>query len=107
MATTPDFIEYICEQIAGVGDIRHKKMFGEYMVYVNSKPILLVCDNTVFVKQLSCIADDMQNSEKGFPYNGAKEHYILDIENAEFSKHIISILEPVTSLPKPRKKKSE
>ncbi|MGN0560765.1 MAG: hypothetical protein ACI4K8_06895 [Candidatus Fimenecus sp.] len=25
-------------------------MFGEYMVYVNDKPILMVCDNTVFVK---------------------------------------------------------
>jgi len=107
MAITPDFVEYICEQIAGVGDIRHKKMFGEYMVYVNNKPILLVCDNTVFVKQLDCIADDMRHAEKGFPYNGAKEHYILDIENAEFSKHIIGILEPVTPLPKPRKKKAE
>jgi DNA helicase-2/ATP-dependent DNA helicase PcrA len=35
-----------------VGAVRYKKMFGEYMVYVNEKPILLVCDNTVFVKIL-------------------------------------------------------
>ena len=107
MATTVDLIEYVCEQIAGVGDVRYKKMFGEYMVYVNNKPILLVCDNTVFVKQLDCIADEMQESEKGFPYNGAKEHYILDIENAAFSKTIINILEPVTPVPKPRKKKDK
>ena len=105
MATTIDFIEYVCEQIAGVGDVRYKKMFGEYMVYVNNKPILLICDNTVFVKQLDCIADEMKDAEKGFPYNGAKEHYILDIENSELSKRIINILEPVTLLPKPRKKK--
>ena len=105
MATTVDFIEYVCEQIAGVGDVRYKKMFGEYMVYVNNKPILLVCDSTVFVKQLDCIADEMKTAEKGFPYDGAKEHYILDIENSELSKRIINILEPVTPLPKPRKKK--
>ena len=41
MSTSLDFIEYVCEQIAGVGPIRYRKMFGEYMVYVNNKPILL------------------------------------------------------------------
>jgi len=86
--------------------VRYKKMFGEYMVYINDKPILLVCDNTVFVKQLDCIADEMKSADRGFPYNGAREHYILDIEDGEFSRKIISILEPVTSLPKPRKKKA-
>ena len=40
MSTSLDFIEYVCEQIAGVGQIRYRKMFGEYMVYVNNKPIL-------------------------------------------------------------------
>jgi hypothetical protein len=40
----------------------------------------------------------------GIPYAGAKEHYILDIDDADFSKEIIRILEPVTPLPKPKKK---
>lgn len=104
MGTTIDFIEYICDQIAGVGEIRYKKMFGEYMVYVNSKPILLVCDNTVFVKVLPCLDETMREADKGFPYDGAKEHYVLDIDNAKFSKEVIAILEPVTPLPKPKKK---
>lgn len=107
MATSLDYIDYICEQIRGVGSVRYKKMFGEYMVYVNDKPILLVCDNTVFVKQLDCIAEKMQGADVACPYKGAKEHYILDIERAEFSREIISILEPVTAIPKPRKKKTQ
>lgn len=104
MSTTQDFIEYVCEQIRGVGFVRYRKMFGEYMVYINEKPILLVCDNIVFVKELDCIADKMQDAEKGLPYDGAKEHYILDIDDAESAKEIIRTLEPVTSLPKPKKK---
>jgi len=107
MATMIDFIEYICEQLVGCGEIRYKKMFGEYMVYINNKPIILVCDNTAFVKQLPCIAEQMVGAEKDFPYKGAKEHYILDIDNAEFCKQIIGILEPQTPLPKPRRKKNE
>ena len=105
MATTVDFIEYVCEQIRGTGFVRYKKMFGEYMVYVNDKPVLLVCDNIVFVKTLDCIADKLKNAEMGVPYTGAKEHYILDIDDGELSKDIVQILEPVTPLPRPRKKK--
>lgn len=105
MATSIDFVEYICEQISGIGAVRYKKMFGEYMVYINDKPILLVCDNTVYVKILDCIYEKMKDAEKGFPYDGAKEHYILDIDNSQFSKEVIALLEPVTPIPKPRKKK--
>ena len=107
MATMPAYIEYVCEQLEGCGDIRYKKMFGEYMVYINDKPIILVCDNTVFVKQLPCIAEQMMGADKGFPYEGAKEHYILDIDNAVFCKRIIGILELQNALPKQRRKKSE
>lgn len=105
MATTPEFISYVCEQISGVGCVRYRKMFGEYMVYVNDKPILLVCDNTVYVKKLDCIAKRMETSETAAPYEGAKEHYILDIDDKDFSSEIVRLLEPVTPLPKPKKKK--
>ena len=107
MATTVDFIEYVCGQIEGTGAVRYKKMFGEYMVYVNDKPILLVCDNTVFVKILPGLDALMSDAEKGNPYSGAKEHYILDIDNASLAREVVAVLEPVTSLPKPRKKKGQ
>ena len=35
MATTKDYIEYVCERLHGAGGLRYRKMFGEYMVYVN------------------------------------------------------------------------
>ena len=91
--------------INGVGNVRYKKMFGEYMVYVNDKPVLLVCDDTVFVKQLDIIADDMANASKGLPYEGTKEHYILDIDDADLAIKVVEKLEKVTPLPKSRKKK--
>jgi len=105
MATTQDFIEFVCEQIHGNYNIRYKKMFGEYMVYVNDKPILLVCDNTVFVKKLNEIENLLKNADVGVPYNGAKEHYILDIENNELVSDVIEILEKIIPLPKKKIKK--
>jgi TfoX/Sxy family transcriptional regulator of competence genes len=106
MATSQDYIEYVAAQAAGCGLIRYKKMFGEYMVYVNDKPLLLVCDNSVFVKILPCLDGLMADAERGFPYNGAKEHYVLDIDNTEQTRLVIAALAEVTPLPKPRVKKS-
>ena len=105
MATTESYIKFVCEQIEGVGVIRYKKMFGEYMVYVNDKPVLLVCDNTVYVKKLPEIEELMSGAECGVPYDSAKEHYILDIEDRELTAKAVEILERITPVPKKKAKK--
>ena len=105
MATTLDYVDYVKAQSEGCGVVRYRKMFGEYMVYFNDRPILLVCDNTVFVKMLPCLDELMSDAERGYPYDGAKEHYILDIDSAELTSAVITALESVTPMPKPKKKK--
>ena len=107
MSTTNEYIEYVCEQINGVGDITYKKMFGEFMVYVNAKPVIIVCDNNVFVKKLDCIEKMMKDAQIGYPYKGAKEHYILDIDNSDLCKSVVIELEKAIPIPKPRKSKSK
>lgn len=105
MATSKDYIEFVCEQLDGVEGVSYRKMFGEYMVYVNAKPVLLVCDNTVMVKKLPELAGLLRNAPEGVPYDGAKAHYILDIENRALVRDVIAVLEPITPLPKKRTKK--
>ena len=105
MATTNEYIEYVCEQINGIGVIRYKKMFGEFMIYVNDKPVIMVCNNNAFVKKLDCIEEMMKDAKVGYPYKGAKEHYVLDIDNSEFCKMVVSKIEEVIPVPKPKKKK--
>lgn len=74
------------------------------MVYINDKPILLVCDSTVFVKKLDDISTQMKDSDTDYPYKNSKEYYILDIENIELTKNVIEILEQITAVQKTRKK---
>ena len=105
MATDVSYIEYVCEQIHGDYAVRYKKMFGEYIVYANDKPVLLVCDNTVYVKKLNELSEIMQNADCGIPYEGTKDHYILDIDDVNLVERVIAILEQVTPLPKKKNKK--
>ena len=107
MATSLDYIEYVCEQILGNYSVRYKKMFGEYIVYVNDKPILLVCDNCVYVKILPELGALMSDAERAIPYEGTKEHYILDMENSEKVRAVIEVLERITPLPKSKAKNAK
>lgn len=104
MACTSDFIDFICSQIAEVGIIRSRKMFGDYMIYVNEKPVILACDNIAYVKVHPAIDDIMTNAEKGVPYDGAKEHYILNVEHKEDVLNVVKTLEQVLPYPESKKK---
>ncbi len=107
MATSISFINYVCEQLSGIGPISYRKMFGEYMIYLNGKPVIIVCNDTAFVKKLDCIEEMMKKADVGFPYQGAKEHYVLDIDNSHFSKEVIMKIEKVTPMPKRNHRKKD
>jgi hypothetical protein len=77
-------------------------MMGEYLAYVDDRPVLLVCDNTVFVKCLPCV--DGLLTEKAFPYKGAKEHFVLDIDDADLAKRVARLMADNTPLPKKKTK---
>lgn len=105
MATTQDYLAFVLEQLPPLWDIRSRKMFGEYMVYLNDKPILTLCDNTVFVKKLPVLDEIMADAPCGCPYEGAKESYILDIEDRDLSERVLTLAEAATPVPKSRKKR--
>ena len=85
MATDLNYIKYVVEQI-DLPDISFKKMFGEYMVYYKAVPVLFVCDDCVFVKILKETTEILgEVCEQEFPYDGAKLHYVLDIDNFDLA----------------------
>lgn len=105
MACRIDFIEFVCSQIEGLGTVRYRKMFGDYMIYLNEKPVILACDDIAYVKKHPSIIEMMQDAESGVPYDGAKEHYILDVEHKQPLLTVISCLEKVLPYPKKKVKK--
>lgn len=108
MATSVDYIEFVLDSLSEIkAEIRYKKMFGEYCVYVNEKPVLLVCNDTVYVKMIPSIEHLMTNAKTQHPYDGAQLRYILDIENRDLTNKVVELLEQNTAIPKPRKAKNK
>ncbi|ANU64785.1 transcriptional regulator [Muribaculaceae bacterium Isolate-042 (Harlan)] len=103
MACTSEFIEYICDMLAPLGEIHSRKMMGDYIVYVNEKCVITACDNIAYVKKLPCIAGLMADAKCGCPYTGAKEAYILDLEDAPKSLKVIETIWEYLPFPKSKK----
>jgi len=105
MASDLDYVQYVIDQVKANGTITYKKMFGEYLIYLNNKPVVMVCDNTVFVKMLDCIKPLMENAETGFPYEGAKEYYIVNANDSEHLSNVVMVLEKNVPIPRKKNKK--
>ena len=107
MSTSKEYMQFVLDQLKEFPDVTYRKMFGEYMVYVNERPVLTLCDNRVFVKKLPQVAVLMADAECGYPYEGAKEAYLLNLGDDARIDALLPMLVEHTPLPRPRKKKSE
>lgn len=106
MACSQEYIDFVCGQLKGVGVIRTRKMFGDWCIYVDEKPVILACDEQCYVKKHAALAEMMQDAQSGYPYDGAKEHYLLDIEHREKAKEVVCKLVEVLPYPKQKKRLS-
>ena len=104
MATTQSFIDYVCEQLEGVGSVRWLRMMGEACVYVDEKPIVLICNDTIYLKKLPCL-DKFEIKEMAIPYKGASERYVIDADDRELLREAVQLVAANTPPPKPKKKK--
>lgn len=48
MATSPEFTDYILEQLATAGDIRHRKMFGGIGIYIDDIFCAMISSRNTF-----------------------------------------------------------
>jgi len=100
MACSEGYIDFVCSQLEGAGAVVARKMFGDWCIYVDGKPVVLACDDICYVKMHPAIEDLMTESLTGYPYDGAKEHYILDVEHKNEAVSVVKALLPVISYPK-------
>ncbi len=85
MATSKEYHDYILENLQKVGDVRTRKMMGEYCVYFQGKVIGNICDNSLFLKPVDSALRMFADAERAYPYEGSKTLMVVvdDVENVE------------------------
>ncbi|MGX2983598.1 transcriptional regulator [Helicobacter sp. 23-1045] len=133
MATSASYKDFVLEQLVRCDSeylgrrfvFSARKLFGEYCVYIADsrescvdlhldspkKVLFLLCDEGVFIKKYESLdAIVRENSEfftLGYPFDGAREHYIIDIENLALIAQIIQSALPFLPTPKAKPQKSK
>lgn len=104
MACSKEFIDFVTEVLSPLGEVRSRKMMGDYVIYVNEKCVITACDNNAYIKKLPCISEMMQDAEVGHAYEGAKEGYILSFDDQRKARKVIETLWKSLPFPKSKKK---
>jgi len=78
MASSRDTAAFIREQIEGAGAVATRAMFGEYALYLDGKVIALICDDTLYLKDIPAGRALFPEAGTGAPYPGARPHLIAD-----------------------------
>jgi TfoX/Sxy family transcriptional regulator of competence genes len=105
MASSQETVDYITEQMAAAGNVRSRKMFGEYAIYCDDKVVALVCDDRLFMKDTEPGRALVRNQEFSKPYPGAKDSLVVsedDWDDAEYLSHLARAT--TDALPSPKKK---
>ncbi|MDH3815514.1 MAG: TfoX/Sxy family protein [Acidobacteriota bacterium] len=105
MASDQEFVDFVLDQLKGVGGITSKKMFGEYALYCEGKIVVLVCDNQLFIKPTEAGRSFIGDVVEAPPYPGAKPSFLIEeqIEDKDWLSTLVRLTEQ--ELPKPKVKK--
>ena len=78
MASHPDFVNYVAEQLREAGSIRSRKMFGEYGLYCDGLFFAVICDDQLFIKSTAEGEAAFPRLPKAPPYEGAKDYILVE-----------------------------
>lgn len=109
MASRQSTVDDLLECLSGAGQVTARPMFGEYCVYLDGKPVALVCDNRLYVKPTAAGKELVPDAAEESPYPGAKPHLMLPQDGWEDREALCRLIRATfEALPRhrPRKKKS-
>jgi TfoX/Sxy family transcriptional regulator of competence genes len=81
MPTAQTTVDDLLAHLTDAGTVTARKMFGEYCVYLQAKPVALVCDDTLFVKLTPTGQALVPDAATAPPYSGAKPHLVIPRAN--------------------------
>ena len=105
MSTPIEVIDYIAEQVDLGAAFTHKRMFGEYGLYLHDKVIAFACDNSLFIKAAPATEALTAALPRRPPYPGAKPYPVADelLDDGDALRALLVATEAALPAPKPKK----
>ena len=104
MASDIDFVEYVIEQSQLGARLGHKRLFGEFALYLDEKVVAFVCDNSLFLKNTRAAAQLAPECPMLPPYPMAKPHPMANalLDEPDLLRRVLLAIEAELPAPRPR-----
>ena len=93
MPSTKDYLNFVLEQLSGLGEVSFRPMMGEYVLYYHGKVVGGIYDDRFLVKPTPSALQLLRESGKEavyeLPYPGAKNMLMPDIDNRELTCRMV------------------
>ena len=106
MASHPNFVDYVAEQLREAGAIRSRKMFGEYGLYCNDVFFAVICDDQFFIKVTPQGEVAFPDLPKAPPYEGAKDYILVEDVDARDTMTALTRLTCLALQAQPKKRRN-
>lgn len=105
MASGKAYLNFILDQLAPLGQVTHRAMMGEYILYYRGKIAAYICDDQLMVKPVPAAMELLPEAPAQPPYPGAKDMLVVEnVDDGAFLVQLFEAMEPQLPLPKAKKK---
>lgn len=106
MATASDTIDFLTDQLVNAGNIRSRKMFGEYAVYCDEKVVAFVCDDQLFIKPTEAGRVFIGTPDEAPAYPGSKLYFRISQDHWDDHQWLSTLIRlTANTLPVPKLKR--
>ncbi len=107
MASSREFVDFVCTQLERAGTIEAVKLFGDYGVYCDGKVIGLICDDCFYLKPTEPGRKLLGRFlEEAVPYEGGRSYYRIDyLDDADELAELVRATWAVLPEARPRRRK--
>ncbi len=85
MPSSKEYLNFILGQLSQLGEVTHRAMMGEFVIYYRGKIVGGIYDDRFLVKPAKSALSYMQTVSWEIPYEGAKEMLLVDnVDDKEY-----------------------
>lgn len=106
MSTRQETMDFLVDQLTALPNIRTRRMFGEFCLYCDDKPVAFVCDDELFVKPTDEGRAYIGVPDEAPAYPGSKLYFRISgdrWEDRDWLAELIDLTAAALPAPKPKK----
>ena len=105
MAFDAGLLDWVAEAVEPMGNLTHRKMMGEYVIYYRGKVVGGIYDDRFILKITPTSERLLAGVPRAIPYKGAKEMLLVETEDREALRDVVtSMWEELPAVKKRAKK---